>query len=109
MRKPTLRDVAQRAYCSVSAASNILHGRANLYSAELVQRVLQAAQELGYSPARALRVPTAQRTHTLALVLDWHHPPPTRNPFAHHVLDGILTTLEPRGYSLKLVMTSALN
>ncbi|MCS7254941.1 MAG: LacI family transcriptional regulator [Armatimonadetes bacterium] len=108
-RKPTLRDVAQRAYCSVSAASNILHGRTNLYSEVLVQRVLQAAQELGYYSPRLPRTPVAQRTYTLALVLERHHPSPTRNPFNYHVLDGILSTLEPLGYSLTITTTTALN
>lgn len=106
-RRPTLRDVARRAYCSVSAASNILHGRTDLYSEELVRRVLQAAQELGYHPVRMTRVRPQTRTYLLALVLDRYHPPPTRNPFAHHVLDGILATLEPLGYNLTLWMTTA--
>lgn len=109
MARPTLRDVAERAYCSVSAASNILHGRRSLYSEELVRRVLQAAQELGYYPTRVVRTPAQQRTYTLALVLERHHPSPTRNPFNYHVLDGILSTLEPLGYSLTISMTTALD
>lgn len=72
-----------------------------------MQRVWRIAQELGYAPPRAARAPLSKRTYTLALVLERHHPSPTRNPFNYHVLDGVLATLEPYGYNLTISMTTA--
>lgn len=101
--KPTLRDVAERAGCSITTASNILQGRSHLYREDTAQRVLSAAQELGYRPNSVARSLARRRTAAIGVVLDPSHARITHNLYAHDVLDGILSYLEPRDYDIRLI------
>lgn len=101
--KATLRDVAERAGCSITTTSNILQGRSHLYKEAMVQRVLHAAQELGYRPNSVARSLARRRTATIGVALDPHHTRLTHNLYAHDVLDGILAYLEPRNYDIRLI------
>ncbi|MDW8107042.1 MAG: LacI family DNA-binding transcriptional regulator [Armatimonadota bacterium] len=101
--KPTLRDVAERAGCSITTASNILQGRSHLYREDMAQRVLSAAHELGYRPNSVARSLARRRTATIGVVLDPNHARLTQNVYAHDVLDGILSYLEPRDYDIRLI------
>ena len=94
--KPTLRDVAARAGCSITTVSNILQGRSHLYREDMVEQVLHAAHELGYRPNSVARSLARRRTATIGVVLDPQHARLTHNLYAHDVLDGILAFLEPR-------------
>ena len=61
-------DVARLASVSIATVSHVINGT-RFVSAERVERVQAAMQELGYSPdatARSLRV---GRTHTIGLVI----------------------------------------
>lgn len=107
MSKPTLAEIARRAGCSISAVSNILRGRDALYRDELVQRVRAIAQELGYQSRRKQRKPAKTRLGGIALIVDRYQPPPTRSPFATHVIDGILTHIQAIDYSLKIILLAA--
>ncbi len=101
--KATLRDVAERAGCSITTTSNILQGRSHLYKEDMVQRVLSAAHELGYRPNSVARSLARRRTATVGVVLDPQHTRLTHNVYAHDVLDGILAYLEPRDYDIRLI------
>lgn len=101
--KPTLRDVAERAGCSITTVSNILQGRSHLYREEMVHQVMRAAQELGYRPNSIARSLARRRTATIGVVLDPQHARLTHNLYAHDVLDGILAFLEPRDYDIRLI------
>jgi LacI family transcriptional regulator len=71
----TMNDVARLANVSIATVSHVINGT-RFVSAERVERVHAAMQELGYTPdatARSLRV---GRTHTIGLVI-----PDTSNPF----------------------------
>ncbi|MCS6919471.1 MAG: LacI family transcriptional regulator [Fimbriimonadales bacterium] len=101
--KATLRDVAERAGCSITTTSNILQGRSHLYKEDMVQRVLSAAHELGYRPNSVARSLARRRTATIGVALDPQHTRLTHNVYAHDVLDGILAYLEPRDYDIRLI------
>ncbi|GIV07069.1 MAG: LacI family transcriptional regulator [Fimbriimonadales bacterium] len=101
--KATLRDVAQRAGCSITTTSNILQGRSHLYREDMVHRVLSAAHELGYRPNATARNLARRRTTTIGVVLDPQHARITHNVYAHDVLDGVLAYLEPRDYDIRLI------
>ncbi len=107
MSRPTLAEIARRAGCSVSAASNILRGRDTLYREELVRRVHAIAQELGYQSRHKQRKLAKTRLGGIALIVDRYQAPPTRSPFATHVMDGILTYLQAADYSLKIILLAA--
>jgi len=70
-RRPTLRDVADRAGVSVQTASNVVHERFDRMGAATRVRVQDATLELGYHPNLTARGLRSARTRTLGfLVLD---------------------------------------
>ena len=58
----TIRDVALAAQVSVATVSRALNGQANVTD-EVRRRVLEAAQQLQYSPHAAARSLSSRRTH----------------------------------------------
>lgn len=106
-RKPTLREVAQVAGCSITTTSNILQGRQALYREETVERVLAAAQMLGYRPNMLARGLAKQRTFTIGLVFERAHAVLTQNDYAQHVLDGIIEYFLPLEYDIKIITLPA--
>lgn len=95
--RSTLTDVAERAGVSRSTASRALTGHG--YAAAAVrERVLAAAEELGYVPdanARGLKV---QENPTVGLLVS-----DLRNPFYAEVAAGAGSLLRARGYTIVLV------
>jgi len=72
MKRITIKDVAKKAGVSISAVSYILNDSdKKKYSQETVQRVKQAAQELGYVPNNIARSMRSQRTHAIGVVTRW--------------------------------------
>ncbi|MFL6129830.1 MAG: LacI family DNA-binding transcriptional regulator [Mycobacteriales bacterium] len=70
-RRPTLRDVAQRAQVSPTTASFVLAGRDDMrISDDARHRVLRAAAELSYRPNLTARSLRTKVTRTIALVSD---------------------------------------
>ena len=70
-RRPTLRDVAQRAEVSPTTASFVLTGRDDMrISDDARHRVLRAAAELSYRPNLTARSLRTKVTRTIALVSD---------------------------------------
>lgn len=80
-----LKDVAARAQVAVNTASTILNRRPNSWaSKETVDRVFQAAEELGYRPNRAALGLRIGRFHAIGLLIaDLNNPFYTT--FAHHL------------------------
>jgi LacI family transcriptional regulator len=71
VRRPTAKDVAERAGVSRSAVSMVVNDRADgMVSDDRRQRILRAADELGYTPNSVARSLRNQRTHTIGLVTD---------------------------------------
>ena len=72
MSRPTMSDVAERAGVSKATVSLVLSGREEASAIKISQRtrekVMAAAEELGYSINVIARSMSAQRTHTLGLV-----------------------------------------
>lgn len=70
-RKPTAKDVADRAGVARSAVSMVVNGKdAGMVAPERRQRILDAAAELGYTPSSVGRSLRNQRTRTIGLVTD---------------------------------------
>jgi LacI family transcriptional regulator len=101
MPSVTLRDVAHRAEVHPSTASRALNERTRkMVSAAAVQRVLEAARQLGYQPnslARGLRL---QQTFTVGMIL-----PDLTNPLFPPIVRGIEDVLVEAGYTLVLANT----
>ncbi|NKX51730.1 LacI family transcriptional regulator, partial [Arthrobacter deserti] len=71
--KPTIRDVAEQAGVSLATVSYVLSGRnggSTRISEPTKERVLQAAQSLGYVANHAARGMRRGRTDTVAVVIE---------------------------------------
>ncbi|HZD37380.1 MAG TPA: LacI family DNA-binding transcriptional regulator [Actinomycetes bacterium] len=97
----TLRDVAKRAEVHPSTASRALNERTrDKVSAAAVQRVLEAARQLGYRPNSLARGLKLQQTFTIGMLL-----PDLTNPLFPPMVRGIEDILVEAGYTLVLANT----
>ncbi len=106
-RRPTLRDVAERARVSTSTASLVFSGKGPVADAT-ADRVRAAARELGFSgpdpTASSLR---QGRVGTVAVVVEAPLRLAFRDPFALAVLDGLSGELDALGRTMLLVAQPA--
>lgn len=92
-RRPTIRDVAERAGVSKSLVSLVLQNAGNV-SEPRRQAVLTAMDELGYRPNRIARSLSAPRTSTVGVLLN-----DLRNPWFVELLEGLTATVHAAGVS----------
>ena len=101
MHRVTLRDVASRAGVDPSTASRALsEANRHLLSAETVERLLQAAQDLEYRPNPLARGLRTSQTHTIGMLV-----PDLTDPFFPPIVRGIEDELGRSGYTLILANT----
>jgi LacI family transcriptional regulator len=101
-RRVGIRDVASRAGVGLATASRVLSGRQSV-NAEMRQRVLAAAEELGYQPDMLAQSLRRGATRSMGFIAD---------DLSNHLIADIATGAEGRlraeGYSL-LVMNSEMD
>jgi LacI family transcriptional regulator len=98
---PTLRDVAARAGVHPATASRALNpDTKGMTSADTAERVLRAAEELGYQPNTVARSLRTARSSSIGVVV-----PDLTNPLFPPIVRGIEAALTPRGYVLLIVNT----
>jgi len=100
MKRPTQKDVAQRAGVSRSTVSYVLNDQKQLkvpISDETRQRVMQAIEELGYQPDARAQSLRSGNTNIVGVII-----PAIQNPFFWQILSGISESLQAAGYSLHL-------
>ena len=91
---PTIRDVAERAGVAPITASRVINCSGSV-SAGTRERVVAAAEELGYVPNQLARGLRSRRTHTLGLILT-----DITNPFWTTVARGVEDAASRRGFSV---------
>ncbi|HMM27667.1 MAG TPA: LacI family DNA-binding transcriptional regulator [Aggregatilineaceae bacterium] len=97
-KRVTQADVAQRAGVSQAAVSQILGGQPKEVAAfrdTTRQKVLQAAQELGYAPSMLARALRTNRTMTIGVILRW-----ITDELSLRVARGIQSVAHERGYNI---------
>lgn len=95
MKKPvTIRDVAKKAGVSIATVSYVLSGKKKV-SPETTERVLRAAEELGYVPNRVATSLREARTRIIGVLV-----PDIRNPFFPDVVDALAESLSEKGYQI---------
>jgi LacI family transcriptional regulator len=102
-RRVTSRDVAERAGVSRTTVSFVLNEVEGVrISKETRQRVLDAAQELGYVPNAVAQALASRRTRIIGLVFSrsYHHL--TSDDFLLQIVDGLLDVVRQHGIRLLL-------
>ncbi|HEU4656077.1 MAG TPA: LacI family DNA-binding transcriptional regulator [Capillimicrobium sp.] len=91
-RRPSMRDVAERAGVSIKTVSRVVNGEGHV-SAQLSARVREAIAELDYrpDPAASILRRADGRTSTVAVILE-----DLANPFSAAVHRAIVTTMRER-------------
>jgi LacI family transcriptional regulator len=98
---PTLRDVAARAGVHPGTVSRALNPETRaLVKPQTAQRVLKAAEALGYQPNPIARGLKTNRSMTVGVVI-----PDLTNPLFPPIVRGIEDVLMPAGYSPLLINT----
>ena len=96
LRRPTIRDVADRAGVSKSLVSLVMRGEPMVRD-DKRRRVLQVAEELGYRPNAAARSLSAVRSQTIGVLIA-----DLNNPMLVDVVARARQTLEEAGLSTLL-------
>jgi LacI family transcriptional regulator len=97
----TIRDVARAAGVHPGTVSRALNQDTRaLVNAETAERVLRAAEELGYRPNRIARGLKTSRSYTIGVLI-----PDITNPLFPPILRGIEDRLDEAGYTSLIVNT----
>lgn len=97
----TIRDVARLAEVHPGTVSRALNEETRaLVNPETAERVLKAADELGYRPNRIARGLKTNRSHTIGVLI-----PDITNPLFPPILRGIEDRLDEAGYTALIVNT----
>jgi DNA-binding LacI/PurR family transcriptional regulator len=99
MKRPTMRDVAQKAGVSKSTVSHVINGT-RFVEPDTKQRVEQVIAELGYRPSIVARSLTTNRTKTIGIIVS-----DTSNHFFGELIRGIENILRSQDYSLLVCNT----
>lgn len=91
----SLRDVAHRAGVSQATASRVLSGSDHPVNAVTRQRVLSAAEQLGFEPNRLARALATARSQTVGVVVH-----DVSDPYFGEIVKGLEDTLHGADYSL---------
>jgi LacI family transcriptional regulator len=101
----TLRDVAKLAGTSVAAASHTLNGRRSgsiRVGAETKDRILKAAEQLGYQANPIARSLATGKSHSIGLVLPYPDAIIDQNPFCTHVTHAIFERAIENEYNVMI-------
>jgi LacI family transcriptional regulator len=98
--KPTMKEVAALAGVSVQTVSFVVNSNP-IITPETRQRVLDAIQQLGYTPDASARSLRSGHSRVLGLLI-----PDVHNPHFWAILDGAEQEARTNGYSLILATTS---
>jgi DNA-binding LacI/PurR family transcriptional regulator len=99
--RPTIADVAVRAGVSKGAVSFALNGKPGLAQAT-VDRILAAADELGWRPSSRARSLSVSKAFALGLVITRDPGVLSSDPFFPAFIGGVESVLAPRGQALVL-------
>ncbi|MGC9346776.1 MAG: LacI family DNA-binding transcriptional regulator [Anaerolineae bacterium] len=100
MKRPTQADVARIAGVSRATVSYVLNDRTDgriRITSETRQKVLKAAEELGYAPSALARNLRSGTSRMIGFLMPWVH-----NPHYWDILEGAEDEIANRGYHLVL-------
>lgn len=106
MKRPTQNDVARLAGVSRATVSYVINNRheSPIQITEVTrQKILAAADQLGYEPDAAAQSLRMQVSHSIGVLI-----PDLANPHYWQIVTGVEAILQARGYDLLLTSTSLL-
>jgi DNA-binding LacI/PurR family transcriptional regulator len=95
-RNPTISDLAKLTGLAKSTISGVLNNKEG-FSEETRQKVLKAAEQLGYVPNELARGLTSKSTRSIGLIIK-----DITNPFYNHITKGVQEVAEEHGYTVFL-------
>ncbi|SFA70509.1 transcriptional regulator, LacI family [Poseidonocella pacifica] len=102
-KRATLKDIARETGVHVSTVSRALDPKRDTpLSEDVVVRVRDAAERLGYRPNRIASSLRTRKTMTIGVVI-----PDITNPIFPPIVRGIESVMEPRGYASIIVNTDS--
>jgi DNA-binding LacI/PurR family transcriptional regulator len=104
--RPTIADVASRAGVSKGAVSFALNGRPGLAQAT-VDKILAAADDLGWRPSNRARSLSVSKAFALGLVITRDPAVLSSDPFFPAFIAGVESVLASRGQALVLQVVTA--
>jgi DNA-binding LacI/PurR family transcriptional regulator len=105
-KRPTIADVARRAGVSKGSVSFALNGRPGLAQAT-VDKILAAADELGWRPSNRARSLSVSKAFALGLVITRDPAVLSSDPFFPAFIAGVESVLSTRGQALVLQVVMA--
>lgn len=105
-KRPTIADVARRAGVSKGSVSFALNGRPGLAQAT-VDKILAAADELGWRPSNRARSLSVSKAFALGLVITRDPAVLSSDPFFPAFIAGVESVLSTRGQALVLQVVTA--
>jgi LacI family transcriptional regulator len=99
MRQITQEDIARKLSVTRITVSKALRDHPDI-SVVMKKRVLQAAEEMGYSPNQIARQLTVRSTNTIGVIV-----PDLENSFFSHVVDSIIDVATDLGYQILLAVS----
>lgn len=102
LKPVSIREVAQHARVSRATVSRVMSGAEVAIAAVTRERVLRAAEDLGYFPNAVARGLAGKPMNTVGVVLAYKLPSVTSDPFLGPVLDGILAQSKNRRQKMVL-------
>ncbi len=99
MKRVTIKDIAQHLTISVSTVSRALSGDKNI-RIETREKVMQAANELGYKPNPVATSLKSGRTNTIGVIV-----PEMTTPFASQIIGGAQQILNDHG--IKVIVANS--
>ncbi|WP_433166592.1 LacI family DNA-binding transcriptional regulator [Kribbella sp. CA-247076] len=105
-QRPTIADVATRAGVSKGAVSFALNGRPGL-ARSTVDKILAAADELGWRPSNRARSLSVSKAFALGLVITRDPAVLSSDPFFPAFIAGVESVLSARGQALVLQVVTA--
>ncbi|MEX1143331.1 MAG: LacI family DNA-binding transcriptional regulator [Anaerolineales bacterium] len=102
MTRVNIKDIAEKAQVSTTAVSFAFNNPARL-SKSTVKRILNIADEMGYTPNPLARNLSTGKTGAIGLLVPQPIPEIIRNPFMPEFIEGIGEVTTHKGLSLMLV------
>jgi LacI family transcriptional regulator len=99
MKHITQEDIARKLEVTRITVSKALRDHPDI-SATMKKRVLQAAEEMGYSPNQIARQLTTRTTNTIGVIV-----PDLENSFFSHIVDSIIDSATDRSYQILLAVS----